>query len=136
MPTWVDLDTAPRQRPDTLTRDAVPDQPGVYAWYRDGERQYVGKAAKLRRRVWGNHLGQNRSLRGSAFRRNVAEHLGFASAADINARRVVLTEEQRAAVRAWIISCEVAWLVCGSKDDAIELEARLLAEFRPPLNQR
>jgi len=47
----------------------------------------------------------------------------------------VLTEEQRAAVRAWIVGCEVAWVACASREDAGNLEERLLGEFRPPLNK-
>jgi excinuclease UvrABC nuclease subunit len=132
---WGDLDAATRHAPATLSRDVVPDAPGVYAWYRDGQRVYVGKADSLRDRVWGNHLGQSRAPMGSAFRRNVAEHLGFGSAANMKSRTVTLSDEQLAAIRGWIMSCEVAWLVCDSRLAALELETKLKSEFRPPLTK-
>src|SRR5687767_5379503 len=91
---WTDLDAAPRHPASSVTRDLLPEQPGVYAWYRDGKRMYIGKADSLRARVWSNHLGKSRSLGTSAFRRNVAADHGFGSAADIKAGKITLTEEQ------------------------------------------
>lgn len=134
--TWADMDAAPRAAPATLTAAHVPDAPGVYAWYREGQRMYVGKADVLRDRVWGNHLGQSRAPTGSAFRRNVAEHLDFGRAADIKSGAVTLTDDQLAAMRTWILGCEVAWLTCASKADAIDLETQLKAEHKPPLTKR
>jgi hypothetical protein len=132
---WADLKTAVRHAPASLMRDSVPAEPGVYAWYRDGKRMYVGKADSLRARVFGNHLGQSKAPTGSAFRRNVAEHLGFGSSAAIKKREVELTVDQLAAVRAWILACQVTWLTCESKAGAIELESKLKAEFKPPLTK-
>jgi hypothetical protein len=129
------MDAAPRRHASAVTREFIPIEPGVYAWYRDGERIYVGKADSLRARVFGSHLSASRSLTGSAFRRNVAEHLGIASSGRIKSRTVVLAEEQLAAVSAWIMSCKVAWLTCATKDEAVELETRLKAEFKPPLTK-
>lgn len=113
----------------------MPDEPGVYAWYRDGRRTYVGKADSLRSRIWSNHLRQSRTLTSSAFRRNVAECLGFGTSAQIKSRAIELTDEQLAAVHAWIVSCEVTWLVCATKAEALELETTLKVEFRPPLTK-
>lgn len=132
---WSTMDAAPRHAPSGLMRDAVPDEPGVYAWYRDGQRTYVGKADSLRSRVWGNHLRQSRALTSSAFRRNVAERLGFGTSAQIKSRAIELTDEQLAAVHAWIVSCEVTWLVCATKAEALELETTLKVEFKPPLTK-
>jgi len=129
------MNAAPRRQASLVTREMVPVEPGVYAWYRNGERIYVGKADSLRARVFGNHLRASRSLTCSAFRRNVAEHLGIASSARIKSGAVVLTEAQLADVRAWIVGCEVAWLACDSKAEAIDLESRLKKEFRPPLTK-
>jgi len=136
MRTWTDLDATVRHGPSTLEAVVIPAVPGVYAWYRAGERVYVGKADSLRARVWGNHLGRGRGLSSSAFRRNVAAHLGFGSAAAIKARDVVLSAPQLDAVRAWILGCEVGWLTCATADEAIALETALKQEFKPPLTMR
>ena len=69
----------------TLRKANIPELPGVYAVYRDGERMYVGKANCLRNRVWKDHWGLGKCLTGSALRRNVAKHLDIASSADIKA---------------------------------------------------
>lgn len=130
------MDAAPRHVPATLTRDVVPDEPGVYAWYRDEQRMYVGKADSLRERVWGNHLGRSRALTSSAFRRNVAEHLGLGTSAELKVRAIELTDAQLDAVRAWIASCGVSWLVCATGADALALETALKAEFKPELTKR
>ncbi len=33
------------------------------------------------------------------------------------------------------MSCEVAWLTCGTKEEALALETALKAEFKPPLTK-
>jgi hypothetical protein len=134
--TWADLEGAIRHQPSMLVLDAVPDKPGVYAWYRNAQRMYVGKADSLRDRVYGNHLGQSKAPTGSAFRRNVAEYLGFGSSAAIKKREIKLTADQLIAIRAWILSCEVSWLTCATKAAAIKLETKLKVEFKPPLTKR
>src|SRR6188472_4445975 len=101
--TWADLHAAARRPARRLTKADVPFEPGVYAWYRNGRAVYVGKADSLVRRVWANHLGNSRAIHGSAFRRNVAESLGIASAADIYTGRYTLTDAELTAVRAWIM---------------------------------
>jgi len=114
----------------------LPIGPGVYAWYRHGRPIYVGKADSLVRRVWANHLGNSRTIGGSAFRRNVAEALGFASSADIKSKRTNLTEEQLAALRSWILGCQVAWLTTPSIAAALRAEGELKTEFMPRLTKR
>lgn len=74
-------------------------------------------------------------MTGSVLRRNIAEHLGFGTAADIKARRVQPTPEQIAAVRNWLYECAIAWIECDSPRTAIDLESALKAEFRPPLTK-
>jgi hypothetical protein len=132
---WSSMDAATRRPASSLTRELVPDEPGVYAWYRESARMYVGEGGSLRSRIWTNHLGQNKTLKGSALRRNVAQYLKYGSAAAINAGTIVLTTDQLAAVRAWILSCEVAWLTCATKDDALALEKKLRTAPKLPLNK-
>jgi hypothetical protein len=121
--TWAEMHAAARRPPRHLTKDDVPSAPGVYAWYRGGTAIYVGKADSLVPRVWANHLGNSRSISGSAFRRNVAESLGIASAADIKSGRYAPTDVELVAVRAWIMSCEIAWLTFVTKEAAQQASA-------------
>jgi excinuclease UvrABC nuclease subunit len=130
------MDREARRRFEDLSRDVIPTSPGVYALYRDGERTYVGKAKALRDRIWGNHARTGTSMTNSAMRRNVAELLGIATASEIKKREHVVTDADAAAVTSWLGSCEIAWLVCKTAADAIELEAQLKAEFKPPLTKR
>lgn len=97
---------------------------------------YVGKADCLRDRVWKNHSGRGVVMTSSALRRNVAEHLGIATAADITARRYQPRPEEVRAVRDWLDGCDIAWLECESKSAARTLEDDFKAEHRPPLPKR
>jgi hypothetical protein len=135
-PQWDRIDAQPRIPARKLRALDVPLKPGVYAWYRRGRAVYVGKADELRGRAWSNHMGQSASMGSSAFRRNVAEYLGFASSADIKSKRASLNPEQLAAVRAWIVSCSLAWIECRTTTAAIRLEAELKSEWQPPLTKR
>ena len=135
-PLWDRMDAQPRFRAADLSRADVPTEAGVYAWYRRGRAVYLGKAESLRDRAWKNHMGQSATMGTSAFRRNVAESLGFGSSADIKEQRVILTPDELAAVRAWIIGCSVTWIVCPSTAAAVTLEARMKAEWMPPLTKR
>jgi hypothetical protein len=130
------MDAQPRLRALDLASTDVPLDPGVYAWYRRGRAAYVGKADCLRDRAWKNHMGQSATMGTSAFRRNVAKALGFGSSADIKAKRVRLAPDELAAVRAWILACSVAWVACPTKAAAVSLEARMKAEWMPPLTKR
>jgi len=134
--TWADLHAAPRRPARHLAKADVPFTPGVYAWYRSGTAVYLGKADSLVRRVWANHLGNSRAIHGSAFRRNVAEALGIASAADIYTGRYALTDAELATVRTWIMGCEVAWLPLATKEAAAQAERDLKTEWRPSLTKR
>lgn len=112
MPTrqWSDMDGVIRRRVADLAPEMVPSDPGVYAWYRDGTRKYVGQAASLRARLWGNHLGQSPSLTSSALRRNVAQRLGFGTTAALKRREVILTAEQLGARVAPVLRARLAHL--------------------------
>jgi excinuclease UvrABC nuclease subunit len=114
----------------------IPSAAGVYAWYKDGRRVYIGKAKNLQKRVGSNHLGRGMSLTGSAFRRNVAEHLGLGTATEIKKRRRVLSTTEIALGCKWISECEVTWIVCGSDSDALAKEKAMKAEFKPLLTKR
>ena len=133
---WAEVDALPRHNPASLSKADIPVSSGVYAWYRNGQAIYVGKATSLRSRTWSQHLGGSRSLHTSAFRRNVAEHLGCGAAKDIYLGLVRLDEGQLRAVRDWIQGCQVSWSECSSHSEAVELEASLKAEFLPVLTKR
>jgi hypothetical protein len=114
----------------------LPTAPGVYGLYRGVDRVYVGKAASLRDRVWKNHSGRGASMGSSALRRNVAEHLGIASAADIKTRRYRPTEEDARRVREWLKGCDVAWIECADHQAAKDLERDMKAAHKPPLTRQ
>lgn len=130
------MDAQARRTMSALRREDLPTDPGVYSVYRDGVRQYVGKAGCLRDRVWKNHSARGASMTNSAMRRNVAEHLGIATAADIKARRHQTSVADAQRVRAWLESCEIAWQTCADESAAVALEAALKTEHRPPLTKR
>lgn len=125
----------PRHSPRTLRSADIPTDPGVYAWYRDGQAIYVGKANSLRNRLWKNHLGRGRVMTGSAFRRNVAQHLRIAAANDIKTKAYQPTVAEVLAVRGFIEGCEVAWRITDSAPAALALETALKREWRPPLTR-
>jgi hypothetical protein len=122
-----------------LDPDGIPAAPGVYALYRDGERQYVGEATRqtLRDRLWRNHRRTGTAMTNSALRRNVAElQFRIATAADIKAGRYVPSADEARLVSDWIAACEVAWIECSTGEEAHALEAELKREHRPPLTKR
>ncbi len=138
-PLWTQLVALPRHDPADLTASVVPEKPGVYAWFRDGEPVYSGVAAGsggLRGRVWRFHLKTGPDLSHSSFRRNVCEHLGIAPTSRTRIRPTVMTAEEVEPVNAWIRSCEVAWLVCESSEKAKQFERALHAEWLAPLSKR
>ena len=133
---WPEMDEEPRYSMRELRAVDIPNTPGVYALYRDGEREYIGKAGCLRDRIWKNHSGRGAVMTSSALRRNVAEHLGIATAADIKARRYQPTTAEVAHVREWLDGCEITWTECTDEPEAVALEIGMKAEFRPPLTKR
>jgi len=133
---WDRMDRQRRRRARLLNASDVPRSPGVYAWYRQGGAVYIGKADELHGRAWGDHMGNGASMGSSAFRRNVAERLGFGSSADIKDKRVRLSPIQLAEVRSWILRCSVAWIECRTIAEAVELEKAMKREWMPPLTKR
>jgi excinuclease UvrABC nuclease subunit len=131
---WALMDKANRAPAGELQRSDIPTSPGVYALYRGGERMYVGKATSLQARVGGQHGGKGASMTNSALRRNVCQLLGIASAADIKARRYLTTRADADRVTEWLSGCTFAWIECATPADALALETRMRAEFKPPLN--
>jgi predicted GIY-YIG superfamily endonuclease len=135
-PLWEVMDRMPRRSMRELRAADIPSSAGVYALYREGERMYVGKAGCLRDRVWKNHSGRGAVMTSSAMRRNLAEHLGIATAADIKGRRYQPAPDEVARVRDWLDGCEVTWRECSDETAAVALEAAMKAERRPPLTKR
>jgi len=134
-PLWVAMDARPRRKPADVLNAGIPTDPGVYAWYRRGGAIYVGKADSLQQRLWSNHLGRGRVMTGSAFRRNVAQHLGIATANDIKTKVYQPTDDEVRAVRDFIDGCEVAWLTCETKPAALHLETGMKREWLPRLTR-
>jgi len=135
-PPWYSLNSQRRVNVTSLNRSPISIDPGVYALYRNAEAVYVGKAKSLRHRVWANHCGQGDSMTSSAFRRNVAEHLGIASANAIKTGRYRPSPDDVRRVREWVERCDVAWTTCASEAEADELERAIKRQWRPPLTKR
>ncbi len=136
---WMRMNAQPRCPVMQLSRHDVPATPGVYAWFRDGEPIYSGRAggkAGLRGRIWGNHLREGADLSRSSFRRNVCDHLGIEPTARTRLRPTVMTPERVAPVNLWIRECEVAWIEFATAAEAIDFEKLLHAEWLPPLSRR
>ncbi len=128
-----------RHQASDLRAADVPDQPGVYAWYHDGEAVYAGRALGrigLRERIGKNHLGRGADLSRSSFRRDVCEYLGIAPTTVSKRRPTQLSAAQVEPVNQWIRECQVSWIVCDTADMARALEKSLLAEWMPPLSRR
>ncbi len=75
-------------------------------------------------------------MTGSALRRNVAEHLGIATATAIKKRKYRPTPEDARRVVHWIDGCEVAWITCATPKEAHDLETDMKHENKPPLTRR
>jgi excinuclease UvrABC nuclease subunit len=127
---------ARRRRPmSSLKKEDIPLDPGVYALYRSGKRAYVGKAKCLQDRVWKNHSGRGLDMGTSALRRNVAEHLGIATANDIKEKHYGVSAEEAKRVRTWLDRCEIAWRKCATEAAAVKLEKAMKREYMPPLTK-
>lgn len=116
-----------------------PTSPGVYAWYRDGEPIYSGRAigkTGLQGRIWGNHLKVGNDLSRSSFRRNVCDYLGIASTSTTALRPTRMTAEDIAPVNAWIRECSIAWIDFAFDAGAANFERTLHADWMPPLSKR
>ncbi len=135
---WAELLAADRHDPETLRTDPslITTMPGVYAWFRDGEPIYAGRAASkggLRHRL-GQHLGVNLDLSHSTFRAWVAVHELHLPRKTVRARPPQLTAAQVEAVNDWVDGCEVGWVQQPSVAAAKRFEHGLLYAWAPPLN--
>ena len=138
-PLWRQVEALPRHDSARLTRKTVPDKPGIYAWFRDGEPVYSGVAAGadgLRGRIWKYHLKTGTDLSHSSFRRNVCEHLDIAPTSKTRTRPTWMTAEDVEPVNRWIRGCEVTWLTLGSAAEAKQFERDLHSEWLPPLSKK
>jgi len=136
---WQRMDAQPRRSAAALTGKDIPTRPGIYAWYREGEAVYSGRALGgdgLHGRIWKNHLKTGNDLSRSSFRRNVCEQLGIAPSSKTTVRPTLMTAVDIEPVNRWIRECEVAWIECRSEDEADALEKALHAEWMPPLSRR
>lgn len=132
---WYSLDRHQRVRvSEPFAGDFIPDGPGVYAFYRDGARQYVGGTKSLARRVRDEHLSRGPAARNSALRRNVAELLGIATADELRRGGVRLREADIARIANWLRACEVGWQECATEAEARALATQLKREYLPPLS--
>lgn len=135
-PFWSRMNQQSRLRAPDASNLTVPCCAGVHAWYKDGHPIYVGMTHDLRERLVETHLSLAQSMYFSAFRRNVAEHLGFGRPSEIKSRQCSLSPQQLSEAASWIQSCEVAWITCDTRNQAKELEKSLKAEFLPALTKR
>lgn len=136
---WAQMHAQPGLPVAGMDASNIPPRPGVYAIYRDGEPVYVGRAIAaggLQRRLKTQHLKTGNDLSWSAFRRNVAEHLGIAPSTITKQRPPQLTAEQVAPVNEWVAGCELRWVACAGEDEASQLEVDLKNERKPPLTKR
>jgi hypothetical protein len=132
------MNDLPRLLASAVEKRAIPESPGVYAWYRLADPIYGGKASGiggLRDRL-GKHLGNGLDLSRSSLRRNVAEHLLEIPTSVTRQRPSVMTTGQVAEINAWVGELSVTWLVLPTSKDAIVFERELLAEWMPPLSKR
>ena len=97
---------------------------------------YVGKAKSLQDRVWKNHAGLGHGMGSSAMRRNIAEHLGIATASEIKQGRYRVSAQDAKRVRAWLDGCDIAWRKCATEAGAEALETAMKKEYLPPLTKR
>lgn len=133
---WSQMGRRRRRSMSSLRKEDIPLDPGVYALYHADKPMYVGKAKSLQGRVWKNHSGRGRGMGASAMRRNVAEHLGIATANEIKERLYRVSHEEAGHVRAWLDRCEIAWHKCPTETAAVELEKAMKREYLPPLTKR
>lgn len=131
---WGQIEQASRRRAGDLPLADAPREPGVYAWFRDGQCVYVGKASDLRQRL-GTHLRTSIDLSRSTLRATVAERELGVSRTTARARPSVMTPEQVAVVNRWLADCDIAWITCPSPLAAAELERHLRRGRLPVLNR-
>lgn len=135
---WSRITALPRVCVADLEIKSVPEEPGVYAWFRADEPIYAGKASGsggFRDRL-SKHLGVGLDLSRSSLRRNVAEHVLHIPTSVSRQRPSVITSQQVSTIKEWIRDLEVTWLECPTPAEAVAFERGLLREWMPPLSKR
>lgn len=116
---------------------SIPLAPGVYIWFRDGYPLYVGRAigkkGGLRQRLRA-HLAQGPDLSRSTLRASVAVSQINVSRSIARRRPSIMTAQQIALVNEWIAECELGWIACDTRPEALILEKNLRDEWLPELN--
>jgi hypothetical protein len=108
-----------------LVEDLAPARSGVYAWVRDGEVMYVGKAGSLQQIVHGTRMGRAN---------NDYTYVPPSKLTQISNPRVrvngLLNQSlvAGATVTWW-------WLETATESDARQLEATLIVDWEPPWNR-
>lgn len=117
----------PLRRVSELRAEDFPPEPGIYAWYRNGELFYIGESHRgLRSRLWSNHLrGKARS---STLRNKVAKAFGFPP----TGFRTYGPEAEKS-ISSKLCECAVRFLAI-SPTLIDEAQADLIREFDPPMN--
>ena len=131
---WAQLLAAPRIRARDLRRPAIPDEPGVHAWFHDAECVYVGLAGTSLRDRLATHLAITTDLSSSTLRATVALHELGVTREVARSRPPVLTVAQVAIVNEWLAGCEVSWLTQPTREEATEVKRRLRAARLPRFN--
>lgn len=108
-----------------LVDDTAPARPGVYAWVRDRDLMYVGKAGQLRQIVHGTRMGR-------AY--NDYTYVPASKVAQISNPRVRVNGLLN---RSLVAGATVTWwwLETATETDARRLEATLIADWDPPWNR-
>ena len=110
----------------------IPDQPGVYVIYDEGEVIYVGMAGRngrgsLRRRLKDHSSGQMVNM--------FSQYLYLARVQFLVEERISHPKVAKVACQSYIEQrCSFRYRVTDSGDEARKLEDHLKAELRPTLN--
>jgi len=121
------FESQPLRRVFELTRGDLPEEPGVYAWYRAGRLFYVGETHRgLRSRLWGNHIRGN--ARGSTLRNKVAEALGLEP---LDFRRYGREAERRITEK--LRECDVRFCVLP-REEVSPTQTQLIVALDAPMN--
>lgn len=137
-PAWTRMLELSRLLVRELEVRSIPEEPGVYAWFRSGEPIYAGKASStggLRARL-GKHLAVGLDLSRSSLRRNVAEHLLGVPTSVSRQRPSIMSSDQVSTINKWIRELQIAWVVSPTAAEAVAFERELLHERMPPLSKR
>lgn len=119
----------------TVTDDDVPDKPGLYVWYWDGEPIFVGAARHLARRIFNHELATPNGSRArvSPLRERVALYLLREEGGDIPWKG----SERREIVDKWLRCREIGWhqmsykAACEGVDEILSGRLPLLHQWRP-----